>query len=147
MSSSPSKENAYNEPTAFLCGRSQLTGVDVETSVSLHPDICRGLNEENTMQFLEVSKGSIFISQTMPIDLLSKAVLLIESTVVEDGVAVEVHSFDGFFQVSGEGEVNDIEPLISGLDIIRPYVEQGCSIDVNNHRWETKVCLSSPPPN
>lgn len=101
---------------------------------------------EIKMQFLEVNSTGIFISQEMPASLLSKAVSLIESTVVDDGEAVEVMFFDGYLQLSGEGEVSEINPLIDGLDIIKPYVEQGCSIDVSNHQWETTVSLSSPPP-
>lgn len=96
------------------------------------------------MQYLEIKSEGIFISQTMPAAMLTEAVKLIESTVTEEGDNFEVLFHDGYMQVSGEGVVSDIQPLVCGLNMIEPYVEVGSSIDIQYGTYpEVTVCLKS----
>ena len=141
-----SKSDDFCVPTTCECGVSHLGDEVVETSDSLQPGEIRGLNEENIMQYLDTGKEGIFISNEIPVEVLNTAIGLIESTEVRNGKKVEVMLADGYLVMDGEGECDDVVPLIRGFSMIQPYVEPGSTIDIDHTNWETTVTLSSRIP-
>jgi hypothetical protein len=98
------------------------------------------------MQYLEINKAPINASK-IPLIILFKAMALIESTKIEmDSGKKVTTSLDGnYLNISGEGVVSEIDPLINGLNMIKPYLDLGSSIniDTDDDNWETRVHFRS----
>jgi len=98
------------------------------------------------MQYLDIRSTGITISKKIPAAIITQAMALIESTVVmnNSGNRIEAMLDGDYLQLSGEGAVSEIEPLICGLNMIEPFLNPGSSIniEVNHDDWETIVRLN-----